>query len=245
MTVDLWTLAFQTVNVLVLLALLGRFFFKPVAAMVAKRKDEIAARLAEADAARDEAGRLKAEREAALVGVADERARMMAAAESDVARHRAGLLAAAEAEAERIRAAGRAGVEDERRTARREVETHAAHLAITIATRLVERIPAEALAEAFLSGLTGEIGALSPDQRSRLAAHPLTVRSAAPPTPELAAAVKSALAAALGRATDVTLVHDPDLMAGFELAAPGLLVRNSWQADLTLITKEIAGERAH
>ena len=38
MHIDWWTLAFQTVNVLVLIWILGRFFFRPVADIVAKRQ---------------------------------------------------------------------------------------------------------------------------------------------------------------------------------------------------------------
>ena len=38
MTIDWWTLGFQTVNVAILIWLLGHFFWKPVAALIAARK---------------------------------------------------------------------------------------------------------------------------------------------------------------------------------------------------------------
>ncbi len=57
MHIDWWTLALQTVNVLILIWILGRFFFRPVADIVAKRQEETASCLADADAARKESRR--------------------------------------------------------------------------------------------------------------------------------------------------------------------------------------------
>ena len=38
MTIDWWTLGIQTVNVIILIWLLGRFFWRPVAAMIEQRR---------------------------------------------------------------------------------------------------------------------------------------------------------------------------------------------------------------
>ena len=53
MSFDLWTLGFQAVNVLVLVWLLHRFFWKPVAGMIVTRQTAAATLLEEAEAARD------------------------------------------------------------------------------------------------------------------------------------------------------------------------------------------------
>jgi F-type H+-transporting ATPase subunit b len=42
MTIDWWTLAIQTVNVVILIWLLERFFWRPVAAMIEARQKEAA-----------------------------------------------------------------------------------------------------------------------------------------------------------------------------------------------------------
>jgi F-type H+-transporting ATPase subunit b len=52
MRIDWWTLALQTVNVLILIWILGRFFFRPVADIVARRQEEANRLLSDADAAR-------------------------------------------------------------------------------------------------------------------------------------------------------------------------------------------------
>jgi F-type H+-transporting ATPase subunit b len=55
MTIDWWTLGLQTVNVLVLVWILARFLFKPVAKIIAERQEAAQDALDEAEAARAEA----------------------------------------------------------------------------------------------------------------------------------------------------------------------------------------------
>ncbi|MDR3453737.1 MAG: F0F1 ATP synthase subunit B, partial [Rhodoferax sp.] len=74
MKIDWWTLGLQAINVVVLVWLLSRFLFKPVAAIIAERQAAAARLLSEAQAARDAAQR---ERDAAGA----ETARMAAARE--------------------------------------------------------------------------------------------------------------------------------------------------------------------
>jgi F-type H+-transporting ATPase subunit b len=52
MTIDWWTLGLQTINLLVLVALLGHFLLKPLAAIVAARQAEAQRLLDEAASAR-------------------------------------------------------------------------------------------------------------------------------------------------------------------------------------------------
>ena len=55
MHIDWWTLALQTVNVLVLIWLLARFFFRPVMDIVVKRQEKAKKLLADAARARQQA----------------------------------------------------------------------------------------------------------------------------------------------------------------------------------------------
>ena len=61
MRIDWWTLALQTVNVLVLIWLLARFFFRPVMDIVVKRQEEAKKLLADAARTRQEATDLRAD----------------------------------------------------------------------------------------------------------------------------------------------------------------------------------------
>ena len=69
MHIDWWTLALQTVNVLVLIWILARFFFRPVVNIVAKRQEEASKLLADAAAARQQAADARAEAEQARAEV--------------------------------------------------------------------------------------------------------------------------------------------------------------------------------
>src|SRR5277367_5620120 len=55
MTIDWWTLGLQTVNIVILIWLLQRFFWKPIAGMIAQRRVAAQKALADAEAARDKA----------------------------------------------------------------------------------------------------------------------------------------------------------------------------------------------
>ena len=55
MTIDWWTLGIQTANVVILIWLLGRFFWRPVAAMIEQRRATAQRILAEAEGKRSEA----------------------------------------------------------------------------------------------------------------------------------------------------------------------------------------------
>ena len=95
MTIDWWTLGLQAVNVLILIWLLARFFWKPVAGMIAARRDEVAKTLAEAEAKRAEATAAAAEIEKTRAGFAGEREAVLAAARDAAEKDRAAELAKA------------------------------------------------------------------------------------------------------------------------------------------------------
>ncbi len=80
MTIDWWTLGLQTVNVAVLVWLLQRFFWRPVAAMIELRRDTTRKALAEAEATKGRANTALAEIEKTRAGFAKERETILVAA---------------------------------------------------------------------------------------------------------------------------------------------------------------------
>ena len=77
MSFSWWTFALQAANFLILVWLLRRFLFKPVKAIVARRKEEISHVLTEASAEKESAERLKHEIEAKISQIDAERQRMI------------------------------------------------------------------------------------------------------------------------------------------------------------------------
>ena len=83
MTIDWWTIGIQTVNVVILMWLLGKFFWRPVAGMIDQRRIAAQKTLAEADAKRGAAIAALADIEKTRAGFAREREAILGAARSE------------------------------------------------------------------------------------------------------------------------------------------------------------------
>ncbi len=243
MQLDWWTLALQTINLLVLVWLLGRFLFRPIARIVEERQATVTKALDEAKAmcekaeqaevaARDAAAKLAAERSATLdkaqAAAEDEKARLTGEARDEARK----LIAQAEDEIGRMRKAA-ADADDKR----------ASELAVDIAAHLFDRLPEDARVAGFAKGLADALAALPDEARGEIGGdgRPVTLKAARELTADELQSCRKAIASALGREVDVAVSVEPDLIAGLEIEAPHTIVRNSLRADLG----RIAGELAH
>jgi F-type H+-transporting ATPase subunit b len=248
MHIDWSTLALQTINALVLVWLLARFLFRPVADIIAARQNAAQALLADAQASRraaqaeqsaasDESARLAASREAVLQ-----------AAQTEAEAHKAALLASARAEAVQLRADADGEIERALAAQARAIENDAVKLAVEIAGRLLDRLPPEARVQGFIGGTAQALAALSPETRAEFAARGEPLVLAAPRL--LSAAEEQACAAAfteaLGRSVTLQVRADPSLIAGLEITSAHAAVRNHLRHDLDAIRAtllEEGGER--
>jgi F-type H+-transporting ATPase subunit b len=239
MHLDLWTIGLQAFNVLVLVWLLSRFLFRPVAGIIAARRQAAEAILAEADAAwakaAAEANVLAQQRQ----GIADEREKMLAVACEDAQRERDTILRQAGEAAAKLRAEGEEAMARERQTAREGLQRDAAELALTIARRLLERLPASVANAAFVEGLA----AVLPPRQGICT--PIEVRSAVPLDDASQAACRTMLTAWAGTPPDLSFRTDPALIAGIELATPDMVIRNNWRADLDRIARALHDDANH
>jgi F-type H+-transporting ATPase subunit b len=243
MTIDWWTLGLQTVNVAVLIWLLGRFFWRPIATMIAERRDTTRQALADVDAQRAQAEAALTEVERTRAGFAREREAILAAAQEAAERETAARREEAAKQAAAIEAAGRAAIESERQAAERAWAERAAHLAVEIAERLAARLDGEAVRAAFLDWLIAAIRAL-PEEKRRLAVTDgggaIEAISATPFDASEQERARARIAEALGADPRIAFAADPKLIAGLELKGPHLVVSNSWRADLDHILADIA-----
>ena len=239
---DWTTLALQTVNLGVLIWLMQRFLFKPVTAIIRQRKDAAEKLLADAAALRDEARahtEQAAAREKALAADSD---RLLAAARAAAETERASLLAQAQADAARTRDMEQTSLQQDRARIRRELEAEACQLAVAIASRLLDRIPAQASSVVAMQQLETCLSAMPPAALQDLAGpdEALEVATAA----ELDAATQAACTEMLHRRTDgaltVRFTTDPALLAGVELRGAHGRLRNNWRADLERIREELS-----
>ncbi|HEX2193622.1 MAG TPA: F0F1 ATP synthase subunit B [Candidatus Limnocylindria bacterium] len=135
--VDVWKLAFQIVNFLLLLYLLNRFLFKPLLARLDERKERIEKGLEDAEAAARDRELARAEREAAVTEARREAQEMIARANKIAEDSRAETVARAREEAEKVTARAREEINAEKEKAMAELRATVADLALQAAGKLV------------------------------------------------------------------------------------------------------------
>jgi F-type H+-transporting ATPase subunit b len=236
MTIDWWTLGIQAVNVAVLVWLLQRFFWRPVAAIIETRRVTTRAALAEAEATRTRAAAALAEIEKTRAGFATERETILTAARAAAEETRTRLLAEAAQAAAELQANAKAAIERERQAAEAAWSDRSSHLAVEIASRLASRLDGAAVRACFLDWLVTAVGTLSETERQTAT---LEVVSATPLDPNEQQRVRERIAAAFGGGPVISFAIDPGLIAGLELRGPHLAVSNSWRADLARILTDL------
>jgi F-type H+-transporting ATPase subunit b len=149
----LWT----AITFLILIVVLGKFAFGPIAKLLAEREGTIREAIEQAKRERAEAERMLAEQTASLQAAQREAAALAQRSKQEVEAMRADLTAKARKEAEDLVAAARKQIQDEKSKALAELKGQVVDLAIEAARRLIESSLDEkaqrALVEDYISKL--------------------------------------------------------------------------------------------
>jgi F-type H+-transporting ATPase subunit b len=223
--IDGFTFTAQAVNLLILLALLWRFLYKPVIRAMDRREEKIASRLAEAEAREQEAGRerdkLREEREELERQRKEERDRIHREAEEE----KKALLEKAREEVEESRSRWYRAVEEERSGLLEDLRHRAGRQFRTCLGQALEDLADQGLeeqaVEAFLRSLSRREGpgregieGLDGDDGSAL-----VVRTAWDVSEEERDRVEKGIRERLDR--DMRFETDPDLICGIEIHTEG------------------------
>lgn len=220
MEFDWLTFGFEIVNFLVLVWLLHRLLYRPVLAMIQRRRDEIAAQARAAEARQAEAEQRKAEYERRLEDWAAERANRRSELDEELEGERQRRLQALEAELADRRQREETLASRQAGQAREAAEREALALAGRFAARLLGAAAGPDVQARLVRLLVAELGALSDARRTALgsASAPLQVTSAYPLDDAQRAELAQALAAlAGGSAPAMAFAEDPALLAGVRL----------------------------
>lgn len=241
MKIDWWTLGFQAVNVVILVWLLQRFFWRPVAAMIEQRRSTTEKALADAKAAQDKAAAALADVATTRAGFAREHDAILAAAHAEADTARKATLDDAAKEAAAHTAAAQATLAIEHDAAEAAWSGRASQLAVQIAGRLAARLQGAAVNTAFLDWLLSSIRALPAPARQAASAEVggIEAVSAGPLEPAEQDRYRSLIAEAFGAKPQLTFKADPALIAGIELHGPHFALNNSWRADLGDILRDM------
>lgn len=241
MTFDWTTFAFQLVNILVLLVMLWRFLFRPVAGIIEDRQAAIARTLAEAESAKASSAAAEKDARTEAERTATARRDLLDRARRDAEDQRSAILARAGDEGAAILADARKAADAVRDEARGEMLSRAQELAIAIADRLMQDLPEDRRVTGYAARLAETLAALPVRERDALFDGQLPRLVAPRPLsdPELAAA-RAVLAPYL--ATEPQVEVDPALIAGLELRGHHGVVENSIRHDLSRIVEALADE---
>jgi F-type H+-transporting ATPase subunit b len=137
MTLDLWGLGLQAINVLILVWLLSRVFWRPVAGAITRRQEAAQALLDGGKTAQAKADAGLAEVAEVRAGLAAERDTILAEAKMAADTIAKAVLKDAKTKADTLLAAARTDIDRQRNTARKENATSAAELSVEIAAHLL------------------------------------------------------------------------------------------------------------
>lgn len=246
MKIDWSTLALQTVNALILLWLLARFLFRPVAKIIADRQASVQALMSDANAAKLAAQAQLNALTAEHAQLAAQRTQVLAQVEKEAEQQRASLLAAAHDEVGRLHAQAAADLAHDRAAQEEAASALAIQLAVDIAGKLLDHIPDNMRVTAFIDDLAQGLRSLSPGARSDMSAD-ATLQLTAPRAlaPDEKAACDAALSEALGHPVTLETRIDGSLIAGLELSGTHGVVRNSWRDQLQQIHTALLRDDGH
>jgi len=241
MTLDWWGLGLQAINVLILVWLLSRVFWRPIAGVITRRQEAAQALLEEGKTAQAKADAALAEVVETRGGIAAERDAILAEAKKAADTVAKATLKDAQTKAESLIAAARTAIDRDRNTARKENATRAAELSVEIAARLLGRFNTTEVQAAFLAQLVEAIADMSASDRAALmaSADGTEIVTATDIEGAERAKIERAVKDALGGTPSVRVVTDPSLIAGLELHNGHFVLHNSWRADLETILKEV------
>jgi F-type H+-transporting ATPase subunit b len=240
-----WTLALQAANFLILVWLLQRFLFKPVKAMVIRRKEEVSHALAEAAAEKLAAERLRQDLEAAKTEVRAVQQKMIDQVNATVSSERRKMIDEARSEVEQIHNAAIKRLEDERAAFRDELYARTVELATSLAERMLIETAESSVEQRFLRRIVDYLDRMPPEERSKLLPRNgyrnLLVTTAHRLDASEQSNWREQLARRLGAAPSISFNTDPALLAGAVLTFPHAILNFNWRDTLALALRELHG----
>jgi F-type H+-transporting ATPase subunit b len=243
MKFDWWTFALQAVNFLILVWLLQRFLFKPVKAIIARRKEEISHALTEASAEKESAERLRQEIEAKRSQIGAERQKMIDDAREQLSAERRKMIEETRGEVEKVRDQAVKRLDEERDAASNELLERTVALATNLAERLLRELDNPSIEQPFLGRVIDYLNRLPAEERAQLIsqsnADAILVKTAHTLGLQEQSQWHEQLAKWLGLDLSINFSADPTLIAGVEVTFPHAILRFNWRDSLAVALKEL------
>ncbi|HEB78443.1 MAG TPA: hypothetical protein ENI90_07950 [Methylothermaceae bacterium] len=237
MGINWTTFVLEIVNFLVLVWLLKRFLYHPVKAMVERRRQEVEARLAEADQARREAEAMKQHYESRLAEWEAEKKKTWEALRQELEAERQRRLQSLHRELEEERRKTEAVWEQEKREWLRHAEEQALQLGAAFVARLLERLADDHLHHRLVALLLRDLEKLPEPEQARIRssvtdASRIKGISAYPLTDEEQQRLNQILSWILQSQIGFAFEVDPELLAGLRIDLGAYVIRANLRDEL-------------
>ena len=153
-----WTLVAQIINLLIQAYLFKRFLFKPVKAVIEKRKNEINGLYVRAEAAEAEALKKQESCDAMLASAQEKADERLALAEKAARERSEKILSDAQAEVSALRAKAQDDIALEKKKAVNELKNSLGALAVDIAEKVTEKEIRQEDHERLIDGFIDRLG---------------------------------------------------------------------------------------
>lgn len=158
-TIDPATIIFTLINTLIIFLIFKIFLFKPVGAILDKRKELAAASISEAEKAKEAARKAEEEYTARLADAKDEAAELVKAATLRAQKREEEILSEANKKAADIRKKAEENIERDKQKALNEIKDQISDLVIMAAGKVVEKEISASDNEELISKFLSEVGA--------------------------------------------------------------------------------------
>lgn len=138
-SVNIWQILISLANLLIVFHIAKKFLFKPVQKMMASRQAEVDAVYHDADQAKASAESMKTEYEAKLSGAKQEADQIVRTAQANAQRKSDSILEEATAKAEHMKKKAEEEIAAEKRQMIADVRSEISDMAVSIASKVVER----------------------------------------------------------------------------------------------------------
>ncbi len=249
LNLDIWTIAFQIINFLALVAALYYLLFRPVMRSVKERaaeKEQLAHELAQE---RQEAARLQAELEARLAHADEEVATIIATARERAEAERKALLQETRAEVERILIEAHADAHRLRQQAVDESHENLLDAILEISGWAIGRTAPPEVHDALVQQLSDRIWELGRSEMERVETFRRSlgdrtptayVTTARPLSPEQQGLLARTFTALADRHVNLELKTDPSLAAGIKVRLGDTLVDHSIGGQLAELRETVS-----
>lgn len=243
MTVNWWTLVLQAINFLVLVWLLQRFLYKPVLAIIAKRKEQVEQAFEETSLAKEAAALERRKFEDGQAALAQSRQELIKRTHAELAAEREQILKDTRTEVAAMLDGAREQIETERANALAAIKTEIADTAVDMATSLLRSVAQElsaseglrpVLTESFLAQTLELLAQRSDEERRSLcedvngSTEGLRVVTSMTLNPAEQVQWRDAIDRKIGPLKEVTFRMDPEIVGGVELHFPHAVLSLAW-----------------